>query len=845
MNRSQFLKLSGLGAGSLAFPNLALAADGDQIVPYLETLRPDSVWITWWSNTGGNSTVDFGSSPDSLNRSASGSVQLIETGNYYHAVQLTGLSPASSWHYCARSGNASSAIWKFRTPPPLGSKTGHLRVLVLGDNQIISAERRWEKLINRAVAKLEEKFNAPLEDSIDLMLNVGDQVDVGTPNHWRNLHFAYGAAVTPRLASMTTVGNHETYGGDSSLSLYKSLFHYDSFRYAGLANPGGGKTYYAHQQASVLFIHLNSESMPVPAEGAGTAQKEWIRQLVTTAHADPSVDFIVSLVHRPYQAEQYIGDISSWFRSEIMPILAQSEKHVLNIGAHHHLYARGQTRDWPVYHIISGASAWDQFWGQSTERDFDDVQMTIANWAWQLIDFNLASREMLVESFAEANVRFPESERWTSKAYRSRLIDSFHRRLGAPPPSRPAITNPGSGPGNPNRIALPFSLLSSPFSSPAGESLNSSHFQIAVDPAFASLRVDSIRDSINLYGDTGAPLFEPVNTSAGLDILQFTIAANSLPNAKCFARVRHRDSNALWSEWSAPWEFTVEGSASARHSLSLEHAICPPGDDLVIGYERVNLPTADWIGIFRAGATPGTAAPASRQYITDGAGTRTFRIDLPNGEYFAALFENNSTTELAARVPFFIGAQALLATAKPGIESGKALDLSWSSAPGNASDIIAVYPAGVNPSPTTSPAATAPARTPSGSLSIPGLPNGYFYAVLLASASFPVSQRLPFSVGSLNASVSMASSSVKQGSDFSVQFSGGPGIPKDWIGLFNDGGTPGIDPLIAYLYFEGRTSGSVTFKLPSLPAGKYYVAMFTNDSYTEVSNRFSFSITAD
>ena len=189
--------------------------------------------------------------------------------------------------------------------------------------------------------------------------------------------------------------------------------------------------------------------------------------------------------------------------------------------------------------------------------------------------------------------------------------------------------------------------------------------------------------------------------------------------------------------------------------------------------------------------------------------------------------------------------QALLTTAKPGIESGQALDLSWSSAPGNASDIIAIYPAGANPSPTTSPAATAPARTPSGSLSIPGLPNGYFYAVLLAGGSFPVSQRLPFSVGSLNASVSMASNSVKQGSDFSVQFSGGPGIPKDWIGLFNEGGTPGIDPLLAYLYFEGRTSGSVTFKLPSLPAGKYFVAMFTNDSYTEVSNRFSFSITAD
>ena len=33
------------------------------------------------------------------------------------------------------------------------------------------------------------------------------------------------------------------------------------------------------------------------------------------------------------------------------------------------------------------------------------------------------------------------------------------------------------------------------------------------------------------------------------------------------------------------------------------------GDDFVIGYERVNLPTADWIGIFRAGTTPEKGKP--------------------------------------------------------------------------------------------------------------------------------------------------------------------------------------------------------------------------------------------
>ncbi|MGC4013596.1 MAG: hypothetical protein QM755_03615 [Luteolibacter sp.] len=50
--------------------------------------------------------------------------------------------------------------------------------------------------------------------------------------------------------------------------------------------------------------------------------------------------------------------------------------------------------------------------------------------------------------------------------------------------------------------------------------------------------------------------------------------------------------------------------------------------------------------------------------------------------------------------------------------------------------------------------------------------------------------------------------------------------------------------LTSYLYFDGKTSGSATFHLPSLEPGDYFVAMYTNDSYTEVSNRFNFTVTA-
>jgi hypothetical protein len=88
----------------------------------------------------------------------------------------------------------------------------------------------------------------------------------------------------------------------------------------------------------------------------------------------------------------------------------------------------------------------------------------------------------------------------------------------------------------------------------------------------------------------------------------------------------------------------------------------------------------------------------------------------------------------------------------------------------------------------------------------------------------------------------MESANITAGEDFTVSFTDGPGIPKDWIGLYKQGETPGDNVLTSYLYFGGATSGSVTFKLPDLPPGHYFAVMFTNDSYTEVSNRIPFTV---
>lgn len=833
----------------LGYPSLALAGiDYDfqgipsGIRPYLHNPKPDSMRISWWSDDGADAFVDYGPAADQLITTIPAITTNLGSGYRYHEARITGLTPASWIWYRVRSSAGTSEVFRFRSLKPLGTNTGKVRILVAGDNQILNqSELRYQRLIERAKKKIEDLYQMPIEEAVDAVIMPGDQVDNGSLNHWRNLHFTYNGLISPTLPILTTVGNHEL-AGDESLNNYKALFHYDEYSPLGVTSPDP-EIYYAWQLANIVFVHTSSEHT------AGTTQTNWVQNVVNAAAASSSVDWMISLTHRPYQAEQYVGDISGWLRNTTMPILAQTDKHVLNIGAHHHLYARGQTRNWPIYHIISGGSAWDQYWGQSNEVDYDDVQKTLAHWTWQLIEFDLDARTMEVVCYAEANIRFSSATRWS---YNSREVDRFSRKLGLAAPATPSLQ------AVPSQLTLPLTLQSNGFASPAGEALNSTWFQIAADSQFTNPVVDRVRDFENFYGDSGAPDYEPVNTRAGEDILAWTVAANALGNGTWHARVRHRDRNATWSNWSAARSFTVQNSAgTAPPGLSIPQVVFAAGTVIPITYANGPGGAQDWVGIYQPNQTPGPSAASKWSYVNSSNrshGTLNFGAAshgsvsgaLPGGEWYAAFLSNDGYTEIAPRQHFFVGTQPVLTQSKSEWDEGETVVVHHAQAPAQgAGDQIRLYRVGKSPG-TDQPAATrtVTAGSASGSVSFANLPKGYYYAdYFVGSNHLALAGRLAFSVGELIATVAMTASEFENGASLSVTFQDGPGIPKDYIGLFHANADPEVDPLVAYLYFEGSTHGSVTFELPELPAGNYFVAMFTNDTYTAVSNRVNFTIT--
>ncbi len=821
-----------------------LSARGQGVDPYLQAITPTSIIVNWKTSAPvAMPLVRYGLSASALDLLSISTTQSMNdvgySNNYfYHTTKLSGLQPATTYYYRAVSGNDSGNVCSFRTlplPGALPNSSGHFRFLIMGDNQI-KAEPRYDTLMVAAKRKMTELYGSHFNDSVQLIVMVGDQVDVGTLDHYENVHFKKSRYLSSVIPIQTTVGNHETYG-TMQLQAYYNHIAVDSMGYKGIYS--GTENYYAYQAGNVVFAHLSSEH-------TGAAQLNWLKKIVDSANIDPSVKWIITLSHRPYQAEQYVGDISPWVRDEAVPYAMLSPKYFLHIGAHHHLYARGQMKDAPAYNIISGGTAWNQYWGMATEQNFDDVQKTISNWAYQLVDVDMVHDKVDVTSYSIGSIYTRDAGIFID----NRVIDSFHRYKNLAAPVKPDITNVF-----PDSLQLPVTITGSPFSSPAGELLNSTDFQVALDRSFNVIEKTNYRHFEDLFGKvTGANPDTTTDQNLGINILEYTVAQGAIPNGKHYVRVRYRDRNESWSSWSDVDSFKVYNSVNVNPLIRLDTNRFAAGSTIHVAFSNGSASAAAWIGIYKKGQTPGSSTASVTWQYTNGAnGTMNFTLTQSN-EYFAAYFSGVGYAEIAPRVPFYYGAIPTLSIPASHYNVGQSIPVSFAGAPALNKDWIGLYKIGQTPGGPTSikwSYTTANGQTPGtgnpniagGVFNVTNLPKGYYFAsYFLLDAYTEATQRVYFSVGDTITKLTINKTIYDLGEYISASWIDGPGNAKDWLGIYPD--TASNDNFVSYTYIEGRPAGSKNIadtSMPSVP-GNYYIVLFTNDSYDEVSNRVTFQM---
>lgn len=799
------------------------------IYPYLQSCSSTSIYINWKTTSNTQSLVEFGTTATSLTTAVNGSVQTLSDVNYpgnyvYHTVKLNNLSPNTLYYYKVTTGTLTSEVNSFKTLPLPGNAAtadGHIRFLIMGDNELKSA--RYDSLMVKAKRKCEQKYAGEIQQNVSGILMMGDQVNEGTLGSYDSVHFAKSKYLSPFIPIQTAVGENEL-DGTLKLSAYEKLFYYDSLSYKGIYSHT--ENYYAYQAGSVLIIYLSTEH-------TGNTQFNWLQQIVTAANADATVQWIISIGHRPYQAEQYVGDISPWIRNTVVPYLTSSPKFLMQVAGHHHLYARGQLKDTPVYNVISGGTAYDQWWNMSNEEDMDDVQKTIPNWAYNIVDVDVINGKVDVETYSIGS-----AFKWKN----NELIDVFHRYKNKAVPLTPSITNTFG-----DSLQFPYTITGSAFNSPAGELLNSTEFQISSSSTFSALEKDYYRDYEDLFGYVvTADSSKDVN--ANVNIMNLDLPLWSIPNGKHYVRLRYRDRNLEWSGWSTVDSFKVVKSVAGVTTLSTNKKSIELIDSVKVTYANGPGQAKDWIGIFKTGTTPGAGTVIQRAYTSGTNGSLFFKNISTAGQYYIAFFTNDTYTELTPRVPVYFGTIPVLTTSKTKYIVGDTAIVSFTHAPAFKDDWVGIYKVG------SSLAGVDPNNwdyiyAASGQLKVANLTKGYYFASYFLENSFAeAGERTYFTVEEQTAdtitNLALNKSVYKLGETIIASWTDAPGLAKDELIIYSSGSTPGTSTAVSTLYTNALASGSVSLtngRLPKVP-GNYFISMYTNDVFTEISNRVNFTV---
>jgi hypothetical protein len=247
--------------------------------------------------------------------------------------------------------------------------------------------------------------------------------------------------------------------------------------------------------------------------------------------------------------------------------------------------------------------------------------------------------------------------------------------------------------------------------------------------------------------------------------------------------------------------------------------------------------------LYKKGDVPGSVGSTIWSYVSGNSGVLNFDLT-QNGEYFAAFFELDGYTEIAPRVPFYYGSIPTVASNKPAYALGEPVILTYANAPAINLDWLGIYKVGNTPG---SEGSTAYQYTSgdAGTRTFNNLPKGYYFANYFLNDQYTEpGDRIFFSVGDTIANLLIDKSIYNLGEYVVATWTDGPGIPKDWLGIYQSWKNPNIDPLDAYTYIAGKSSGIQTLTdtlVPQTP-GNYYIVLFTNDSYNEISNRCYFTI---
>lgn len=499
------------------------------VTPYLQNGSPTSMTIMWETDSSNDGYVDWGTSSATLSNTVTSTSISGEGSNRIHTAVITGLSDNTKYFYQVRTTTGTtSATYFFKTHPTKTSETS-LNLVAMSDMQRDNSNPNvFETIINSGIIPVANANYPNGMEDIEAILIPGDLVATGTYSSWRNTYFAPSTGITPYVPTYPVPGNHEYYGTGISLFL-----DYTDLPLNG--SPSNPEEWWYKDISNLRIVGLNSNSPSAEMD----MQLLWLQTILDEAGADSTIDFVFAELHHPYKSElwlpgelDYTGDVITRLEN----FSTTYEKPSVHFFGHTHAYSRGQSRD--HNHLwVNAATAGGAIdnWGEFPNADYEEFVLSEDEYGFVLVEVEAGGDpKFVLKRYSQGDENNFEN---------NTLSDEITIKRYSTSPDIPV----GITPVGENDLHC-IEFKASPFSN-GSNTHQASHWQVVEGCDFNDSTVQNIwKQHMNWYDE--------VDTQANDDLTDEDDVV-LMPNTSYCWRVRYRNANLTWSDWSTPISFNT------------------------------------------------------------------------------------------------------------------------------------------------------------------------------------------------------------------------------------------------------------------------------------------------
>ena len=500
------------------------------VQPYLQDAEPHSIKILWETSSGEESIVEWGPTPQ-LGEATQGTDRAMNfSAARLHEVKLTGLKRFTEYYYRVKTEDLRSDIFQFKTPP-FSNDRSSFNIVAMSDMQYDAQNPdKFSEIVSEGVLPfIRSEYGGNIPENLAMVLVPGDLVENGAIYHqWKDHFFKPAHQLFAEVPVYPVLGNHER----------NSQFYFEYFSLPQNGTPAYAEHWWYKDYGNTRIIGLNSNDGYRDIR----LQKEWLENLLAKTAQEEGIEFVFAQLHHPHKSELWIPGEED-FAGEVVKLLekfsTETGKPSIHFFGHTHGYSRGQSRDhkhlW--INVATAGGAIDN-WGEFEGRDYAEFSVTQDEYGFVMVEVDGSSDDpkFTIKRISRGNEdQFRENE----------LRDSITVWRKEKKPMTPEPVAPKHKAVEHVGVMLKAGLFASSFKAAFHAA---SHWQVSASPDFEKLVSESWKQHENWYYEEDRQKNDDL-TDEKLTRLQV--------GTTYYWRVRYRDQNLNWSDWSEAAKFST------------------------------------------------------------------------------------------------------------------------------------------------------------------------------------------------------------------------------------------------------------------------------------------------